>query len=263
MPKENPMSLNHITFFSKSINIFTNMTVILPEFGPVPAGGYPTLYLLHGYTDDFNAWTRWTAIERYAGEYQVVVVMPDVQKSFYCDFANIENGYKYWTFASEELIDVTRRFFRLSNRREDTSVAGLSMGGFGAFKCALNRPDVFGSGANLSGVIDIEDAFNRVNQTELKMVLGDLESYQNSPNDLFVAAERTSKLAVKPRLYQFCGTDDFLYESNIKFKEFIGKLGFDYTYEEAPGGHEWRLWDIYILKVLQWLNLEKIGDFGL
>jgi len=256
------MSLLHTTFYSESIHITTNMTVILPEAASVPPGGWPTLYLLHGYTDDYNAWTRWTAVERYARDYRLAVVMPDVQKSFYSDFAGMKNGYKYWTFVSEELIGVTRRLFRLSELREDTFVAGLSMGGFGAFKCALNRPDVFGAGASLSGLMETADMEAHkaagIQPSELEMVLGDLEKQKGGQNDLFAAAERTAKLSEKPRLYQFCGTGDFLYSGNVRFRENVQGLGYDYTYEECPGGHDWALWDRYIRKVIKWLNLEKL-----
>jgi len=250
------MALFDCSFFSKSVNIFTNMNVILPENITEDC---PTLYLMHGYSDNYKAWMRWSSIERYAGEYNLAVVMPEVQKSYYSDFYGIENGYKYWKFVSEELIEISRRFFRLSHKRENTFVAGLSMGGFGAFKCALNRPDVFGAAASLSGALYIQDVYRDSEaDNEIKMIAGGLDKIKGSENDLTAAAEKTAKLSVKPTLYQFCGTDDFLYDSNKRFKNLIQNLGYDYTYEECPGGHEWRLWDKYIGKFINTLNLEKI-----
>lgn len=236
------MALFNCKFFSKSINISTSMNVILPDDNTVRE--YPTLYLLHGYSDDYTAWLRWTSVERYARDYKLAVVMPDVQKSFYNDFPGIENGYKYWTFVSEELIEVSRRFFRLSRKREDTFVAGLSMGGFGAFKCAFNRPDIFSAAASFSGALDIVKDLSKVTyQKEVEMITGGVENVKGSANDLFAAAEKTAKLPEKPRLYQHCGTEDFLYDSNIRFRDFIQELGYDYTYEECSGGHEWAMWD--------------------
>ncbi|MCL1793754.1 MAG: esterase family protein [Oscillospiraceae bacterium] len=249
------MAFFECNFFSKAINIFTAMNVILPEddFGR----DYPTLYLLHGYTDNHTAWTRWSSIERYAREYNLAVVMPDVQKSFYNDFPGINDGYKYWKFVSEELIETSRRFFRLSHNRKDTFVAGLSMGGFGAFKCALNRPDIFSAAASLSGAVDWgRNLRNNIGNKEHEMIMGDLSKFDGSENDLFSAAEKTSKLAEKPRLYQYCGTEDFLYEGNIKFRDFIKNLGYDYTYEESPGDHQWKYWDKHIEKFIGMLSLE-------
>jgi S-formylglutathione hydrolase FrmB len=251
------MAFFECSFFSKAINISTAANVILPENDL--GRPYPTLYLLHGYTDNHSAWMRWTSVERYARDYNLAVVMPDVQKSFYSDFPGINSGYKYWTYVSEELIEISRRFFKLSHKREDTFVAGLSMGGFGAFKCALNRPDIFSAAASLSGSLDpASDLATNINKKEVEMITGELDKINGSINDLFTAAKKTAKLADKPRLYQYCGTEDFLYPSNIKFRDFINNLGYDYTYEESPGDHQWKYWDKYIEKFINMLNLEKV-----
>ncbi len=129
------MALIRCDFFSEALGMGTLMTVLLPDHGTagigVPGaaadGDPPVLYLLHGLTDDDTVWTRRTAIERYVAPLGLAVVMPQVQRSFYCDEAH---GNRYWTFLSEELPEVCRSFFRLSTRREDTFVAGLSMGGY-------------------------------------------------------------------------------------------------------------------------------------
>jgi putative tributyrin esterase len=55
-------------------------------------------------------------------------------------------------------------------------------------------------------------------------------------------------------LYQYCGRSDFLYQGNLRFRDFIRPLGFDHTYEENGGGHTWDNWDTYIQKVLTWLQ---------
>jgi len=247
-------------FFSHALNITTGMNVILPE--DASDRDYPTLYLLHGYSDDYAAWTRMSSIERYAREYKLAVVMPEVQKSFYNNFPGINTGYKYWTYVSEELIEISRRFFRLSHRREDTFVAGLSMGGFGAFKCALNRPDVFSAAASLSGALNMaglseKPPLDAEMVNEFEMIFGDLTALRGGENDLLAAAEKAAKLPEKPRLYQYCGTEDFLYEDNVLFRDFIQNLGFDYTYEESPGTHEWGVWDTHIKIFIDMLGLEK------
>jgi len=59
----------------------------------------------------------------YVREYQLAVVMPDVQRSFSCDFRGLEKS-QFYKYVSRELIDITRRMFNLSDRREDTFVAG-------------------------------------------------------------------------------------------------------------------------------------------
>src|SRR3982751_6715765 len=131
-------------FYSDVLGLNTSMTVILPQAAATQIGvrstagpaDPPTLYLLHGLSDDDTIWTRHTSIERYAAERGLAVVMPQVHRSFYADEAY---GGRFWTFLSEELPSLVGTFFRISPRTEDTYVAGLSMGGYGALKWALRQ----------------------------------------------------------------------------------------------------------------------------
>ena len=144
------MALLRCDFRSDVLQLSTSMSVILPA-GTAPAAGHPTLWLLHGMSDDHTAWTRQTAVERYVADTGWAVVMPQVDRSYYADMAH---GNDYWTFVSEELPVIARSMFRLSERRADNAAAGLSMGGYGAFKLALNFPDRYRAAASLSGALD-------------------------------------------------------------------------------------------------------------
>ncbi len=112
----------------------------------------PVLYLLHGLSDDDTIWLRRTSIERYVAEFGLAVVMPQVHRSFYLDG---EYTGAYWTFVAEELPALVAGFFRVSQAREDTFVAGLSMGGYGAMLHALRQPGRFAAAASLSGALDV------------------------------------------------------------------------------------------------------------
>jgi S-formylglutathione hydrolase FrmB len=233
------------------------MTVILPQntnnqigVNNVAKGNiFPVLYLLHGCSDDHTIWTRRTSIERYVSDLGIAVVMPNVHRSFYTDMVY---GYKYWTFVSEELPKIVKSFFPVSDCREDTFVAGLSMGGYGAMKLALTHPDRFAAGASLSGVMDITK-WADFSAQEYKLIFGD-NPVSGTDNDLFFLADKLVKnpSIPRPKIYQCCGTEDFLYQDNVKFKNYFEKLdGFDYTYEEAPGVHSWEFWDKYIQNALK------------
>lgn len=63
-------------------------------------------------------------------------------------------------------------------------------------------------------------------------------------------------------MYMCIGIDDFLLETNRKYRNYLLKEKIDLTYEEGPGNHEWDFWDRYILKILDWLPLNK-KDEGL
>lgn len=259
------MALLTCNFYSESLGLSTSMNVILPQQTQSQIGldnvkrpgPHKTLYLLHGLSDDDTIWVRRTSIERYAAAYGIAIVMPQVHRSFYTDMAY---GEKYWAFISEELPKLARSFFPLSDKREDNFAAGLSMGGYGAFKLALRRPDLFSAGASLSGALDIASMVESPNNPRsglLHTVFGD-QKVRGSEDDLLFLLDRVAKSnAPAPKLYQCCGTEDFLYADNQTFKKAADRSGLDFTYEEGPGEHEWGYWDRMIQQVLKWLPLDE------
>ena len=52
-----------------------------------------------------------------------------------------------------------------------------------------------------------------------------------------------------------CGTEDGLFPANVAFRDKLIADGFDVTWEEGPGAHNWAFWDAYIEKALNWLPL--------
>ena len=258
------MALIHCDFFSETLGMCSSMYVILPQTTKGQIGmasvrneeKIPTLYLLHGLSDDHTIWLRRTSIERYAASHGIAIVMPAVGRSFYADMK--VSGLRYWTFVSEELPAIARSFFPLSDAREDNFAAGLSMGGYGAFKLALSHPDRFAAGASLSGALDLGSELEGEHPLfpEWKLIFGSKDDFTGGPNDLFHLAEQTSKADVQPMLYQCCGTEDFLYESNQRFLHHARNLGLKLEYEEEPGEHNWEYWDMKIQRVLNWLPIK-------
>ncbi len=248
------MALFHVDFFSKVLGRAVSMAVILPQG---KTGPFPTLYLLHGLSDNHTIWSRRTSIERYADAYRLAVVMPDGGRSFYTDMAQ---GDRYFTFIADELPEICESFFPLSNKREDRFAAGLSMGGYGAMKLGLARPSRYAAVASLSGALQMDPKYHQ-NQPEAFMIelgriFGKAEAFSGSENDLFFLAKELSKQPKKaPKMYVACGTEDFLLEGNRHFKQEFQKV-FDMIYEESPGTHEWGFWDAYIQKVLAFLPLQ-------
>jgi putative tributyrin esterase len=254
------MILSEINFFSESLGMRSTMGVILPQPGPnEPVKPFRTLYLLHGHSDDHTAWQRWTSIERYVEGLNMAVIMPNVHRSFYTDMAH---GGRYWTFVSEEVPALARSIFPLSTERADNFVAGLSMGGYGAFKMALAHPERFAAAASLSGAVEIRDAVNEDNPDQdpewldmMRSIFGaDLKKVADGPDDLRTLARQAAQSSQKPRLYQCCGNEDFLYRNNLSFRDFVRNLPLDLTYEEGPGEHTWAYWDKMIQRVLTWMT---------
>ncbi len=237
-------------FFSEALQCSTSMTVLLPQPNSqigvstkIKQKKHPTLYLLHGLSDDHTIWTRFTSIERYASAMGWAIVMPAAGRSFYTD---MEHGYDFYKFVSEEVPALAQSFFPLSDKREENFIAGLSMGGYGAFKVALRNPEKFAAAASMSGSVDINErlpAFPR----DFKYIFGD-RPILGSGDDLYHLATTIGEKA--PKLYQCCGTEDHNYEANIRFRDHAVQAGLDLTFSDGPGGHDWGYWDKHIQDVL-------------
>jgi putative tributyrin esterase len=257
------MALLRCDVFSEALGLSTSMTVILPQatstqigmVGDVGEEPPPVLYLLHGLSDDDTTWLRRTSIERYVAPLGLAVVMPQVHRSFYTDEAY---GGRFWTFVAEELPQLVSRFFRVSGRREDTFVAGLSMGGYGAFKLALRQPGRFAAAASLSGALDVA-ALARSTRAEDPMlwrrVFGE-PPVAGGADDLFALLTAVDP-AILPRLHASCGTEDALITQNRRFVDACERAGIRVATSFGPGEHDWAYWDDRIQDVLDWL---LVGD---
>ncbi len=259
------MALLHVDFFSTVLGMSMNMDVILPQQtwgqigmeGMCAEGKYKTMYLLHGMSDDQTIWQRRTSVERYAAKLGIAVVMPTTHLAFYTDTTY---GMKYWTFISRELPEICRTFFpQMSDKPEDTLAAGLSMGGYGAWKLGLGASQTFGAAASLSGVLDIMKGYRKNMQENTKNlplfqgIFGSEEQLKDSDNDLFALAGRlAAQKKALARLYAWCGTEDTLYEGNLSAWKYVKDLGYDLTCQASPGDHQWKYWDEKIQDVLRW-----------
>ncbi|MCE5343673.1 MAG: esterase family protein [Eubacteriales bacterium] len=250
-------------FFSQTLQIQTAAYVLLPEYETLRqlgGGPLPTLYLLHGLSDDHTGWMRDTRIEKYASKYALAVVMPAVNRSFYTDMAH---GAKYWTFISEELPRVMESYFPLCTTREGRFVAGLSMGGFGAMKLGLLKPENYAAIAAFSAPLMMQEVYQfpaaGIDRQELDNLFGGEAALRAGENNLCQAAEALTP-AGAPRMYVSCGTEDFLFEANQAFVTRYGRK-FDIHYETEEGAaHTWHFWDRQIEKVLAWMPLKKVEN---
>jgi S-formylglutathione hydrolase FrmB len=253
-----------VDFFSDSLSLSTSMTVLLPQQtatqigmeGRTADGPPPVLYLLHGLSDDDTIWLRRTSIERYVAPLGLAVVMPQVHRSLYADE---HYGGAYWTFLTEELPHLVGSWFAVSQRREDTFVAGLSMGGYGALKWALRQPERFAAAASLSGALHIGGTrTGRVRPEDPRLfdrVYGDRDP-AGSDDDLLTLVDRRDP-ATAPPLYVCCGTEDELIDDNRRFVDRAGSAGLRVTTDFGPGAHDWAYWDTTIQDVLAWLPLRS------
>jgi len=252
------MALIDCKFHSHALEMAASIQVVVPEPPPdadfsrvQPPRRYPCLYLLHGMSDDETIWQRRTSVERYVEGMPLVVVMPNAHRSFYTD---MHAGHRYGTFMTAELPRLVEALFPVSDRRENRFVAGLSMGGYGAFRLALRHPEIYAAAASLSGALDAARLLRENGRPEFHDIFGNADAFSGSDNDLFALATGVARSRPVPHLFQWCGTEDWLLEDNRRFHEHAKSIGLEIAYRESPGGHEWACWDTQIQRVLSWLK---------
>lgn len=258
------MSLINASVFSKVLQTTVGVNIITPYSSLLDKSkGEPcVLYLLHGLFGSQYAWLTASNIARYAKEHNIVIVMPDLNNTFY---VNSSAHIKYLDFTAYELIEYIESTFRVSDKREDNFICGISMGGYGAYRIAFERCDKFSAAISLSGALDlatlsrenidnIPDIFDDVIVNTLKLNFGEKGVEENTENDLLYLAKKADTKKQKPSFFQYCGKQDYLYENNLNFKKCMESLNFDYKYFESDGFHDWDFWDDKIKHVLKELK---------
>jgi len=242
------MAFGEFHYFSRALGKATACNVIFPE-ETTHSGPFPTLYLLHGLSDDYSIWQRRTSLERYVQTLPLIVVMPDGGRGWY---SQAHEGADYQSAIMDDCIGFVDRTFRTDARREARSIGGLSMGGYGALKLALQHPDKFVSAHGHSSAFGFGHAQWRTEEPEFHRIIGPDPS--GGPLDLWkIAADANAATASAhlPALRIDCGTSDFLIEQNREFDAYLSELGIAHEYEEFAGAHDWAYWDKHIQSALR------------
>ena len=267
------MAVLQVNYMSQALWRIVPLQVILPadkadtKGNLLPMRNFKTLYLLNGLHGTCTDWVVNTRIRRWAELHNLAVVMPAGDNSFYVDRVNGNN--RYGEFVGRELVEITRRMFPLSHKREDTFIGGLSMGGFGAILNGLKYHETFGAIIGLSSAMNIFENKEDIGKAEwdfTESLFGDIELAKGTDKNPRVTAEKLIALKKEkpdtelPKIYMAVGEQDFLLPGNRAFKKLFEDGGFDLTYVEAPGDHNWDFWDEFIRKAIEWLPLDEKSE---
>ena len=266
------MAIIEVNFISKCLMRTVTFNAIIPvdKFGPQAENAeqkpLKTLYLLHGIFGNYTDWVNGTRIQAWAEANDLAVIMPSGENRFYLD--DEKSGELYGEFIGKELVEFTRKLFPLSDKREDTFIAGLSMGGYGAIRNGLKYAENVGCVIGLSAALvhdTWKDADNSApiftfRRSYYEAIFGEYDKVKGSDKDpkaLLLKLKEEGRPV--PKMYLCCGTEDGLVTANRDFRDFLNENGVDLTYVEGPGKHDWVFWDTYIKKVLDWLPLNRTG----
>lgn len=260
------MAFLQANIYSNVLEMEVMINVVLPQktvktLGtdtPEVTDDVPVLYLLHGMNGNHSVWARRTAIERYVTDLKMAVIMPSTDLGWYTDTTY---DMKYWTFIAEELPAICHELFpQLTTKREKTYAAGLSMGGYGAVKLGLRKPENFSAIISLSGGLTLAEGLDQLLELRGKAywegIFGPLDQIKGSENDLIHLIE-TCDPKKMPRFFLTCGTEDPLHVASVYATEKMREKGLDVTYEEGPGEHNWNYWDHWIQRGLEWIVTGK------
>lgn len=247
-------------FRSETLDMGTSMTAFLPE--GMDCSKARVVYLLHGLADNCTGWARYTSVERYARRYNVAVIIPEVQRSFYAD---MKLGLPYFMFVSTELPRICSNMFGLSKKRKLNYIMGLSMGGYGALKSVFNFPNSFEGCATFSAVTDIVDSVSTIQgqrALEYEAIFGKGLTVPQDCN-LFAMLESFkhsgAPASEMPQFYMSCGRQDELLAQNERFASELSSAGLDCKFESWDGVHNWDFWDPAVEKAFAYFFEEKEG----
>lgn len=262
------MARMQVTYYSQALAGQTDFQLVLPndlppflgEENPHHRRPTKTLMLLHGYSGGSADWVTGSCVQELAAQYNLAVIMPNGRNSFYLD--REPTGEKFATFVGEELLEYCRSTFGLSRKAEDTFIAGLSMGGFGALRTGLAYSRNYSKIAALSSALIIhqlrdmkpEDTNPMANYAYYANIFGDLQTARERDcNPEVLVRQKLAAGEKLPEIFMACGSEDFLIEPNRAFRDFLKASGVPCAYHESPGIHDWKFWNEYLEPAIAWM----------
>ena len=241
-----------VTSFPSSIGE-AGVAIYLPAGYATSGEDYPVLYLLHGSGDDETGWLTKGCAKAIMDSLitnelcqPMIVVMP--------------NGYleqtgkvypkeaRLWmesTFEENfcQLIAWTEAHYRTINDKQHRAIAGLSMGGFHTMHTAALLNQSFDYVGIFSALYVPYMSQHRAERT---IEIGDL-ALSDKPAYNQTEALLAEQFAAAPQLYWIaCGVDDFLYQDNVVYRQYLDEKQYPYEYHESAGGHSWKNWMDYL-----------------
>ena len=203
---------------------------------------YPVLYLLHGAYGCYSDWSKKTNLQELATQYDIIIVCPDGQDSWYFD-SPVDPKMQFETYVSKELVSYIDSHYHTVAHRFMRAITGLSMGGHGSLFLAFRHPDVFWSCGSMSGNMDITQYPDK---WHIKDRLGEYADNKQRWHDHAVC--NLVDLLVDSPL-QPCqnilideGLKDIFYKNNVELHQQLVEKGIDHDFVVRPGAHTWTYW---------------------
>ncbi len=226
-----------------------------PSYDSAPVRRYPVLYFLHDGQGDEAVLFRQGLVDvlgaamREGRLPEMLIVCPRGSGTWWVDSA--DGSRRMASFLSDDLVPFVDRTYRTRAARGSRLVAGVSMGGYGALRWALARPDLFAAAGGLSPAVQplnvpFVAAMPFFIRPSLEAVFGaDPVANVLRKNDLYQMLLDDPTLAARaPFLLVRCGTEDKyrLGELSVFFDRFASAVGLAHEVRLETGVHDWPYW---------------------
>lgn len=255
------MAIFHIQYPSKVLGGEGEFLVILPERAPRP---YKVLWLLHGAFGEAYGSIWDSSIIRYALNRGLAIVAPSSYMGVYTDMIYGEAGYSL----VKEVLEIAPKLCPcLSVKPEDSFLMGISMGGHGSFKLALEFPERFAATSAFSSPIDMVGVMTALAEGrhggghELVDAFGSADAYRGTIGDILHRAKSLKDAgSPMPRMFLAWGDNEHASgECNVVAKCFA-EWGIPLESRVGVGGHSFDTWDPMLPKVLDWMLKGEYSD---
>ena len=246
-------TVSKLWYESPTLKMTRRMTVYTPAgYEKNKKQKYPVLYLLHGAGGDEDAWQEIGRtvhiMDNLIAQGKIepmIVVMPNGFAGETAAPGEGSDGLKVPAFQQRGMMDggyemsfmdVVNHIesnYRVYKDKKHRAIAGLSMGGYHSLHISKYYPDMFDYVGLFSAAAWLRDQEG-------------VDVYQNQKEQLI------TQFSKKPALYWIAiGDDDYLYKSNVQFREILDEIGAEYEYHESKEGHIWRNWRVYLAMFTQ------------
>lgn len=254
-----------LSFPSKILGQDMYYSIYLPDGYNASVRNYPVLYLLHGYTGNETDWLQSGEMQRIADKAiqdgnatPMIIVMPRAWNTYYINQYDGKMPYEDMFF--KELIPYIDKNYRTRPEKNFRAIAGLSMGGYGAFYYSLHQPECFSACVPISAAIFQDDTIEkRRNDPEYKELYARLygstgSEYWHKHNIFNILSGRNGDRLPKVRYYIDCGDDDALLEGNFQVHKLMQQKGIKHEFRVRDGGHTWEYWRTALPDVLKFVS---------
>lgn len=255
------MAILDLTIHSHILNCENEMKVFLPSKPTGKNGKHKVIWYQHGGNGDCYGWEGDTALFRHAEHYGYAIVQLSTYNSF---GMNMAHGGQYADFLEKEVIpEVCRLVPSLSLDPEDNTSAGVSMGGFGAVRLAMNCPERFSKCAAFAGALAMPIIYQRYLQgiqpggPDFDYAFGSVERLQNNENDILYMAKKRMENGTMIPVYMICGVDDFGFDLNDYMQREFIKMGVDVSFFATTGEHASECWEPHLPEFFEWLKRKE------